>query len=278
LTCEMLCLFELFKANGLCGYTQYQYNLYSKLLSLLDISTTTHTYGALDAYSFSDYCGYFNGVGPGFSILGTPVVSLSVLSQSSISITWDIVTNATEYYVQWSTASDFSTIVGSSTVYHPTNLVYALALQPATLYYVRVQASAVGFTDSLWGTASATTNALTATAMLYWGSAVSNATLTNFDILAGTVQTFIPGANKIDIDMRASGTTPLYYWFAQRVTEGVKTLWYENVGNEGPIDPTNLWGVQGTVVSGSVLGDWRVYMVNYATYFPLSQNVLQFID
>jgi hypothetical protein len=99
---------------------------------------------------------YGTGEGEVITTLGTPSLSLTVEGATSISISWGTVSGATNYFVQRATDLGFTT--GVTTVYNSSGTsVTDEGLTPSTTYYYRIKATATGYTDSAYGTYSATT-------------------------------------------------------------------------------------------------------------------------
>lgn len=89
------------------------------------------------------------------SPLSEPVASTGTVTNASIEVLWTSVTNATNYIVEQSTASDFT---GSVQIYSGNNLSYtAVGLNGNTHYYFRVKAQGPGYEDSDWDEADTTT-------------------------------------------------------------------------------------------------------------------------
>lgn len=85
------------------------------------------------------------------------------ISSSQIGLSWASVSSATSYVVDRATNSGFTTGV-TLAVYNSTATSFNnTGLTPSTQYYYRVRAVAVGFTDSNYSTANATTSAIGAT-------------------------------------------------------------------------------------------------------------------
>lgn len=71
-----------------------------------------------------------------YAVEKAPDISNTNVDLNSFSVTWSAVSNATDYQVQYSKASDFSNAILANTV----NLSYtALKLHENTTYYVRVR-------------------------------------------------------------------------------------------------------------------------------------------
>jgi lysophospholipase L1-like esterase len=96
-----------------------------------------------------------NGAG---SALSAPTLSISVISQSEISLSWTPVLNAQLYFVEMATNPGFTT--GLASVYYGSGLKLATTGLPAnTTYYYRITALGDGFANSGYGTANTTTSA-----------------------------------------------------------------------------------------------------------------------
>lgn len=271
-------LFGNFKESGLCSYWKNQYMIYNELISLLGITNTTHTYGVLAKYNFNNYCGYANGV-PVLTKLATPVLSIQSFTSSGVTVSGSAVANAEKYITDWSTDPAFGTITGSTTIFAPTVAFLASVLNPDTIYYFRRKATAAGFLDSDYGYINQRTAAVITPGIIYFGYREGQDRMTEAEILAGDPMTFTEGATSVVIDMRTLAISPVVYWFAQRVPEGVKTKWVENMstGNFGIIDSADLWYLRGSLPSTSG-ADWRFYYTTSETLFDASQNPITFSD
>lgn len=137
--------------------------------------------------------------------LTAPTLSLASSTSSSIGVTLGSVSNAQRYTVDRSTVVDYSSAVTSST--YVTGITYTdVGLASSTTYYYRARASASGFSDSPYATASLATSssvvgqlstpvvtvgsATTSTLAASWG-AITNAT--NYTINTATDAGFTAG-------------------------------------------------------------------------------------
>lgn len=94
----------------------------------------------------------------GITQLNTPTnFTATAVSQTQINLAWDAVASATGYVVDRATNSSFTTGLVSG-IYSGSGTSHnATGLTAGTTYYFRVRATAAGFTDSNYATASGTT-------------------------------------------------------------------------------------------------------------------------
>ena len=102
--------------------------------------------------SISNTIGYFSG--SSIIPLDTPTnLQTSATSGTQIQSTWGSVSGASSYTLQRALNSDFS--FGLSTVYTGSNTTYTdTGLTGGNMYYYRVKATGVGFSDSSWSSYS----------------------------------------------------------------------------------------------------------------------------
>ena len=124
--------------TGLTNGTEYDVRVASKNL----IGTGTYT---------------SESVIPNIS-LAVPANITATPDTDNIVVNWGDVTDATGYVIQWSTSSTFAGSPNEHIDTPPAASTYTIAgLAEATLYFVRVKATASGASDSLWAKTSTTT-------------------------------------------------------------------------------------------------------------------------
>lgn len=162
------------------------------------------------------------------SILVPPVNSSQLAAPGSftatqagstqINLSWAAVTNATGYVVDRATNSGFTTGVtlgiytGSGTSYNNTGLT------ASTTYYYRIRATAVGYSDSTYSTANATTASAS-----YDTDAQ---TLFAVPAMSGLSTTEKDAANQIIVDFKAAGIWTKHYaiWLIIGGTSGAHAV------------------------------------------------------
>jgi hypothetical protein len=93
-----------------------------------------------------------------FSQLATPAPSITAHTSTSQTLDWADVTNATGYVVDRATNVGFTTGVSLAVYEGSASTAAITGLTTGTTYYYRVRATAVGYVDSVNGTATGTTD------------------------------------------------------------------------------------------------------------------------
>jgi hypothetical protein len=121
--------------------------------------------------------------------LSAPGSFAAVPSGTTINLNWTSPANATGYVVDRATNSGFTTGVtlgvytGSATNYSDTGLT------ASTAYYYRIRATAVGYTDSTYATANATTGVTLVEEPIVWSQLQNTTTNSEGDLIAANTNT-----------------------------------------------------------------------------------------
>lgn len=198
-----------------------------------------------------------------YTQLDTPEITVEVISDTQINITWTDVANAFSYTLQRATNSSYTanlTTLSEADVLSYNNT----GLTPATQYYYRVKAVAEEdtlFTDSDYDTGNGTTDAAPL-ATVYYGWKDDNTELTEEEILdTVTTVSYTEGAADYTIPWQTN-TGIKFLWWAELLTEPLKTKWQDTVNtpNNGNI------GTEDDLFGAAVeVGTLRFYQSVYAT-------------
>lgn len=170
--------------------------------------------------------------------LATINLSAVAVSTTEIDLVWTTVPNATQYILEHALDANFLT--GLTTIYAGSALsAQDLALTPSTHYYYRVHATASGYTNSPFGYADATTQAIPVTIPFFawFGSSDPYPALSGgTDSLTYQITGTIPSHNAaITVPWTSGAANNQYEVVKYPETENIKTIWSNTLLNSGVI-------------------------------------------
>ena len=255
--------------NGTCIDTELDcensYGMLEYVLAALNYQVQSNIYNGTTEVLYEQLVKILGDYVPEvvYTQLDTPEITIEVISDTQINISWTDVDNAVSYQLQRATNISFS--ANLTTLSTADVLLYNnTGLTAATQYYYRVKAVAETgslFTDSDYDTGNGTTDSAPL-ATIYYGWKDDNTELTEEEILdTVTTVSYTEGAADYTIPWQTN-TGIKFLWWAELLTEPLKTKWQDTVvvANNGNI------GTEDDLFGAAVeVGTLRFYQSVYAT-------------